>query len=166
MIIDARWAGISQKLLIYWDVSAQSSLGFTDNGLNKKTHPVRNSSVCENDLLMPEVKEKWIERLLQADRKVTVTQPWYAEKHVWMHLNTSNLETAIDHNGCYSWQQRTGNWGCYSHWHCPIRQEKIEKMLHGLISLDLGCDIRMVESEFAVNNMKKCIHPVLNGSGW
>lgn len=58
MVIDARWAGISQKLLIYWDVSAQSSLGFTENGLKKKTHPVKNSSVCENDLLMPEVKEK------------------------------------------------------------------------------------------------------------
>lgn len=38
--------------------SIQPSLGFTENGLKKKTHPVRNSSVCENDLLMPEVKEK------------------------------------------------------------------------------------------------------------
>ncbi len=47
-----------QKLLIYLDFL---SLGFMENGLaeKKRKHTVSSSSVCENALLIPEVRGEW-----------------------------------------------------------------------------------------------------------
>lgn len=38
MVVGARLAG--QKLLIYWDFATQTSLGFTENGLEKASYLV------------------------------------------------------------------------------------------------------------------------------
>ncbi len=41
---------VFQKLLIFWDFHAQPSLGFTENGPNKRKYPVSGSCVDENTL--------------------------------------------------------------------------------------------------------------------
>ncbi len=43
-----------------------------------------------------------------------------------------------------------------------IGQQKIEKTLPGLMSLNFCCDIQMVGSEFGIKNMKAWIHPALS----
>ncbi len=48
---------VFQKLLIYWDVHPQPSLGFTENGPKKRKYPVSGSCVDKNALLMSE--ENW-----------------------------------------------------------------------------------------------------------
>ncbi len=64
---------VFQKLLIYWDLHTQPSLGFTENGQKKRKYPVSGSCVDENALLMSEVRGEW-DRLVRDDRKTTVTQ--------------------------------------------------------------------------------------------
>ncbi len=61
---------VFQKLLIYWDFNAQPSLGFTENGPEKRKYPVSGSCVDENALLMSEENV----RLVRDDRKATVTK--------------------------------------------------------------------------------------------
>ena len=55
---------VFQKLLIYWDYQAQRSLAFTENGPEKGTYTA--SSTCEDS-------QRRTDRLVQDDRKVTVT---------------------------------------------------------------------------------------------
>ncbi len=43
-----------------------------------------------------------------------------------------------------------------------IGQQKIEKTLPGLMSLNFCSDIQMVGSEFGIKNMKAWIHPALS----
>ncbi len=50
---------VFQKLLIYWDFHAQPSLGFTENGPEKRKYPVSDSFVDENALLMSEGRGEW-----------------------------------------------------------------------------------------------------------
>ncbi len=59
---------VFQKLLIYWDFHAQSSLGFTENCPKNRKYPV--SSSCGPKCL--EVRR--MGRLVRDDRKATVTQ--------------------------------------------------------------------------------------------
>ncbi len=64
MVVGARRAG--QKLLIYWDFHAQTSLGFTENGPKKRNYPVSGSCVDENALLKSEVRGQgadWLEMI-------------------------------------------------------------------------------------------------------
>ena len=69
MVVGARRAGLSIKLLIYWDFHAQPSLGFTENGPNKRTYPVSGSCVDGNALLMSEVRGEWAEWLEMIERQ-------------------------------------------------------------------------------------------------
>ena len=50
MFVGARRAGL-QKLLIYWDFHAEPSLGFTENGLNKRKYPVSGNCVDKKCLV-------------------------------------------------------------------------------------------------------------------
>lgn len=80
-----------------------------------------------------------------------------------MQQTHSSLSTAAaaDHTGCHSCELRTGNWG-YNWYGLPLTgQQKIGKMLPGLLSLNFCSDTQIVGSEFGVNNMKTWIHPVL-----
>ncbi len=61
---------VFQKLLIYWDFHTQPSLGFTQNGPNKRKYPVSGIFVDVSALLMSEVRGEWV----RDDRKATVTQ--------------------------------------------------------------------------------------------
>ncbi len=57
MVVGARWAGLSiSKTADLLDFNAQPSLGFTENGLKKRSYPVSGSCVHENALLMSEVR--------------------------------------------------------------------------------------------------------------
>ncbi len=49
--------GVFQKLLIYWDLCAQPSLGFTENG------PKKRNCVDENALLRSELRGEWADWL-------------------------------------------------------------------------------------------------------
>lgn len=40
-----------------------------------------------------------------------------------------------------------------------IKQQKLGKMLSGLMGLDFYCDIWKVGSEFGIKNMKAWVHP-------
>ncbi len=64
MVVGARRA--FPKLLIYRDFHTQPSLGFTENGPNKRNYPVSGSCVEENTLLMSEVRGEladWLEMI-------------------------------------------------------------------------------------------------------
>jgi len=58
--------------LIFWDLYAQPSLGFTENGPKKRKYPVSGNSVGKNALLMPEVRGRWQDGFEQIERQGTV----------------------------------------------------------------------------------------------
>ncbi len=70
---------VFQKLLIYWDFHAQTSLGFTENGpivqnglmemVQNRKYPVSGRSVDENALLMSEVRGEWADWLEMIERQ-------------------------------------------------------------------------------------------------
>ncbi len=60
---------VFQKLLIYWDFNAQSSLEFIENGPKKRKYPVSGSCGDENALLMSEVRGEWADWLEMIERK-------------------------------------------------------------------------------------------------
>ncbi len=66
MVVGARRAGLSIS-------KTQLSLGFTENGPEKRKYPVSGSYVDKHVLLMSEVRGEWA-RLVRDDRKATVTQ--------------------------------------------------------------------------------------------
>ncbi len=68
LLVSDELVWVFQKLLIYWDLHTQPSLGFTENDPKKRKYPVSGSCVDENASLMSEVRGEW------ADRKATVTQ--------------------------------------------------------------------------------------------
>ncbi len=53
---------VFQKLLIYWDFHTQPSLGFTENGPEKRKED-------ENALLMSEVRGEWADWLEMIERQ-------------------------------------------------------------------------------------------------
>lgn len=50
---------VFQKLLIYWVLQVQLSLGFTENELKMRKYPVRGSSLGEKSLSMAVVIGEW-----------------------------------------------------------------------------------------------------------
>lgn len=83
MVVGARLAG--QKLLIYWDFATQTSLGFTENGLEKASYLV----------LFYVRGQMRMGRLFKADGKATATQTTTRCSHgVQKSSNTMNLEAA------------------------------------------------------------------------
>ncbi len=69
--VSARQAGLSilKKLLIYWDVHAQPSLEFTENGPQKRKYPVSSSCVDGNALLISEVRGEWVDWFEMIERQ-------------------------------------------------------------------------------------------------
>jgi len=59
MVVGARRASLSIYLLGYWDFHAQPFLGFIKKGVKGEKHPVCGSPVCQNALLMLEVRGEW-----------------------------------------------------------------------------------------------------------
>jgi len=60
MVVGARRAGLSiSQYASNWDFSSQPFLGFTKNGVKREKHPVCDSPVGENALLMLEVRGEW-----------------------------------------------------------------------------------------------------------
>ncbi len=57
---------VFHKLLIYWDLHTQPSLGFTENGLRKRKYTVSEN---ENALLMSEVRGEWADWLEMIERQ-------------------------------------------------------------------------------------------------
>ncbi len=62
---------IFQKLLIYWDFNAQSSLEFTENDPKKRKYPM---ILCGPKCLVEVRGQKRMGRLVRDDRNATVTQ--------------------------------------------------------------------------------------------
>ncbi len=76
---------VFKKLLIYWDIYSQPSLGFTENGPKNRKYLVSGSCVDINALLMSEVREEWAssEGYFQQDNapcnKAQIISDWFLE---------------------------------------------------------------------------------------
>ncbi len=68
-LVPDRLVRVFQKLLIYWDIHAQPSLVFTENGPKKRKYPVSGNCVDENALLMSGVRGEWADWLEMIERQ-------------------------------------------------------------------------------------------------
>jgi len=150
---------VFQKLLIYWDFPAQPSQGVTEKISSEQQF---SGWKC----LVDARGQRRMARLLWADRKAIVTQrPTHynqgMQKHISEHTTRQTLKQ-MDYSS-----RRPHRVPHLSAKNRKLRlqftqaQQKIGKTLPGLMSLDFCCDIRMVGSEFGVNNMTAWIHPAL-----
>lgn len=64
---------VFQKMLIYWDIQTQPSLGITANGPQKRMYPVDGNCVDENVLSSYVRGQMRLDRLIQDDGKAKVT---------------------------------------------------------------------------------------------
>ena len=90
---------ISQKLLIFCDFHAQQSLEFAENGAEKKKTS-NEQKFCEQKHLVNERGQRRRATVVQAERKVTVTQ-------ITTHYN-SGMQTSISEHTTRQTSQRAG----------------------------------------------------------
>ena len=112
--------------------------------LKKRKYPVSEQLWGQNTLSMSLVRGEWTDWLKMIERQVKslLVTTKYAEYHLWT-LKQMGYNSRRPHGGLFC-QLRTLNWGYDSHRLTRIGQQKIGKMLPGLMTLDFSNNIQMI----------------------
>lgn len=122
-----------QNLLIYWGFYTKASPGFIEVSRWAAVVWIKASFYCEK-----------LDEPVQHDGRAKVTQ---ITTFFFKPCRTLSMNA-----------QQVKPWSHSSKRTHQLDSRRLGKALPGLVNLDFGCNIQTVASEFAVNNMKACLH--------